>query len=338
MRNKYNKIRFILLITKYLTFKKILNFGKIAISYLFSFFGIQKYTNCKPFFLSIEVANYCNLHCPECPVGTRQISKADMKTVDLSLYKRLVDEMKPTLAHLILYFQGEPLLNKQLPTLIEYAHKAGIFTSTSTNGQLLTKDYAKLLVESGLDKLIVSVDGATQEIYEKYRKGGKLDKVLNGIGYLDFWKKEMNSITPIIEIQFLVLKTNEHQMADMRKLSKSMNADRLAFKTAQLYDFDYGSERMTTLKRYSRYKQEKTGKYVLKANQANRCFRLWSGGVVNAKGEVLPCCYDKMSEFSFGNMVDKDYSACRQSDNASDFRKSILQNRKQYEICRNCTG
>ena len=338
MQKIYNKIRFIFHITKYLTFKKIINLGSVLISYMYSFFGIENSFQCKPFFLSVEVANYCNLHCPECPVGTRQINKADMNTVDLSLYKRLIEELKPTLAHLILYFQGEPLLNKQLPTLINYAHEAGIFTSTSTNGQLITKDNAKLLVESGLDKLIVSVDGATQEIYEKYRIGGKLDKALNGIRYIDFWKRELKSITPIIEVQFLVLKTNEHQMADMRKLAKHMNADRLAFKTAQLYGFENGSERMPSIKRYSRYKKAKSGKYVLKANQPNRCFRLWSGGVVNAKGEVLPCCYDKASAYSFGNITNEGYSVCRQSEKASGFRKSILQNRKQFEICRNCTG
>jgi len=338
MQNIFSKIKFALQIPKYLTIKKIINLAAIGISYLFSYLGIEKHNNCLPFFLSVEVTNFCNLHCPECPVGLRQITKTEMKTVDPDVFKKLVDEMKSTLIHLILYFQGEPLLNKQIHLLIEYAHNAGIFTSTSTNGQMLTKDNAKLLVQSGLDKLIVSVDGATQESYEKYRIGGRLEKVLDGINHINYWKKELKTSTPIVEMQFLVLKTNEHQLNDMRQMAKELNVDRLIFKTAQLYNFENGNERMTSLNRYSRYKITKTGTYMIKASQPNRCFRLWSGGVVNANGEVLPCCYDKMSEHSFGNVAELDYSVCHKSEKASGFRENILRNRKQFEICRNCTG
>ena len=338
MQNIFSKIKFIHLIPKYLTIRKIINLGSIAISYLFSFLGIEKHKNYMPFFLSVEVANFCNLHCPECPVGTSQKTKKDTKIVDPEVFKILVNEMKSTLVHLILYFQGEPLLNKQIYSLIEYAHDAGIFTSTSTNGQMLNKDNAKLLVQSGLDKLIVSFDGATQEIYEKYRIGGRLEKVLDGINHINYWKKELKTSTPIVEMQFLVLKTNEHQLNDMRQMAKELNVDRLIFKTAQLYNFENGNERMTSLNRYSRYKITKTGTYMIKASQPNRCFRLWSGGVVNANGEVLPCCYDKMSEHSFGNVAESGYSACHKSEKASGFRENILKNRKQFEICRNCTG
>jgi len=290
-----------------------------------------------PFFLSVEVANYCNLQCPECPVGTKKNTKLIAKVIDYELYIKLINEMKPTLQHLILYFQGEPLLNKQLPDFIQYAHKARIFTSTSTNAQFLTKDNAKLLVLSGLDKIIISVDGSTQETYQKYRIGGRLDKAIDGIKHLVFWKNELKSITPMVEIQFLVLKTNEHQMDEMRLLAKRLKANRMSFKTAQLYDFENGNALMTSKTRYSRYKKNQIGKYVLKGKQPNRCLRLWSGGVVNAHGEVLPCCFDKESNYSFGN-VSASYSACRNNEKASEFRKSILQNRKQFEICRNCTN
>ncbi|MEI6754643.1 MAG: radical SAM/SPASM domain-containing protein [Paludibacter sp.] len=338
MQYIFRRLRFLFVITRYLTLRKVSNLISISISYLLSVFKIEKHKDCLPFFLSVEATNFCNLHCPECPVGIRQITKSEMKSVDTELFKRLIDELKPTLTHLILYFQGEPLLNKHLHELIEYAHTARIFTSTSTNGQLLTKDNARLLVLSGLDKLIVSVDGTTQETYEKYRIGGKLIKAIEGIRHINYWKEELDSVTPMVEIQFLVLKSNEHQMKEMRKLSKDLKADRLAFKTAQLYNFENGSDRMTSFDRYSRYKRKKDETFKLKGNQPNRCFRLWSGGVVNAKGEVLPCCYDKMSEYSFGNIAYKGYSICRHSHKASDFRNKILQNRKQVEICRNCTG
>ncbi len=338
MRNIFWKIRFSFHIANYLTIRKMVNLSVLAFSYLLSFLKIERYKRCMPFFLSVEVANYCNLKCPECPVGTKKNTKIIAKTIDYELYIKLINEMKPTLLHLILYFQGEPLLNKQLPELIQYAHQARIFTSTSTNAQFVTKDNAKLLVLSGLDKIIISVDGSTQETYQKYRIGGRLDKAIDGIKQLIFWKNELKSITPMVEIQFLVLKTNEHQMAEMRLLAKSLKANRMSFKTAQLYDFENGNALMPSKKRYSRYKKNHNGKYVLKGKQPNRCLRLWSGGVVNAHGEVLPCCFDKESNNSFGNVSSASYSACRHNEKASGFRESILQNRKQYEICRNCTG
>lgn len=291
-----------------------------------------------PYFLSVEVSNFCNLHCPECPVGIRKISKNDVKSLEFSIFKKLIDQLEPTIQHVILYFQGEPMLNNQLTELIEYAHKARIYTSTSTNGQFLTKNNAKLLVQSGLDKLIVSVDGTTQETYESYRVGGNLDKTLGGIQQISYWKNELKSVTPLIEIQFLVLKTNEHQIKDMRQLAKTLKADRLTFKTAQLYDFENGNDLMTSKRQYSRYKKEKNGKYSIKGNQPNRCWRMWSGAVVNVQGDVLPCCFDKSSEYSFGNINNNSFTACWHSKKASDFRAKILQNRKQFEICRNCTS
>ena len=338
MQNIFWKIRLAVHTAKYFTFSKIVNLICVVFSYLLSVFKINSQFKSKPFFLSIEVANFCNLHCPECPVGVRKISKNDTKVVDEHLFKKIIDELKPTLQHLILYFQGEPLLNKHLPDLITYAHDAKIFTSTSTNGQLLNKDNARLLVKSGLDKLIISIDGTSQETYEKYRIGGSLEKAVDGVRNIVFWKKELNSLTPMVEIQFLVLKTNEHQMPDMRILAKTLNADRISFKTAQLYDFENGNPLMTSINRYSRYKKGKDGRYKIKANQPNRCFRLWSGGVVNAHGEVLPCCFDKESTFSFGNVSESSFSSCRKNENAFGFRESILRNRKQHEICRNCTG
>ncbi|HET7734050.1 MAG TPA: radical SAM protein, partial [Paludibacter sp.] len=200
-----------------------------------------------PSFISVETSNYCNLHCPECPVGRSQTPKTGHAYFDLTLYKKLIDEQKSTLLHVILYFQGEPLLNKQLAEFIQYAHDAKIYTSTSTNGQLLNKKNAKDIVLSGLDKLIVSVDGSTQETYESYRVGGKLQKTLDGIKELVYWKNELKSVTPLLEIQFIVFKTNEHQLAEMKKLAKSLHADRLTFKTAQLYDFENGNMRLTTI-------------------------------------------------------------------------------------------
>jgi radical SAM protein with 4Fe4S-binding SPASM domain len=304
---------------------------------MFSLCGFRHKQNIYPLFISVEMTNYCNLHCPECPVGTSKFSKKIKASFESSVFKKLINELQPTLEHIILYFQGEPLLHNQLPELIKYAHASRIYTSTSTNGQFLTEKIAKEFVLSGLDRIIISIDGTTQQVYEKYRVGGELQKAIDGINYLIEWKKTLNSISPLIEIQFLVFKTNEHQMKDMRKLAKSFPVDKLTFKTAQLYDFENGSDFLTTKSRYARYKKTKDGKFKRKGNLPNHCWRLWSGSVINVQGEVLPCCFDKSSEYSFGNIHNQSFLSCWQSKEASGFRGKMIKNRKQFEMCRNCS-
>ena len=332
-----SKIRRLFISVQYITFKRSLNLFRVGLSYFISKSGIQKTNKLSPFFLSIETANYCNLNCPECPVGTRDITKIVPQLFDLALYKKIIDEQKSTLQHVILYFQGEPLLNTKLEEFIEYAHKARIYTSTSTNGQLLS-NFSEMIVRSGLDKLIVSVDGSTQETYDNYRVGGVLQKTLEGIKQVVYWKNELKSVTPLIEIQFIVMKSNEHQMEEMKLLAKSLKVDRLRFKTAQLYEFEFGNDRLTSISKYARYERLHDGTFAIKSKLPNHCKRLWGGAVINSRGSVLPCCFDKESENSFGNVDNQSFRSVWHNKKASGFRDSILQNRKQYEMCRNCTS
>ncbi|NDV46741.1 radical SAM protein [Paludibacter sp. 221] len=323
----------------YLSYNKISNYFKLRRSFLSATPASGLSLNdALPFFVSVEPADFCQLRCPECPVGQAVHKKKDSTVINNLLYKKLIDELKPTLAHVIFYFQGEPLLNKEIPELIGYAHNAKIYTSTSTNAQALTDNMAKKLVESGLDKLIVSVDGATQDTYQQYRVGGKLEKALQGIGYVAKWKKELKSATPLIEMQFLVLKTNEHQMQEIKKVFKKSGADKLTFKTAQLYDFENGHELLTTKAKYARYEKREDGKYHIKGKRRKRCWRLWSGAVVNVKGDVLPCCFDKDSSYPYGNINEKTFAECWHSNEAAGFRQKFLENRSQFEMCRNCTS
>ena len=323
---------------KFFSIQKLMNFMRLYLSYSISKLGKEVISECKPIFISIETSNYCNLHCPECPVGNKIYSNTEYKLFDLELFKAIIDELKPTLAHVILYFQGEPFLNKKLSDFISYAHLANIYTSTSTNGQLFNNNNAKEIITSGLDKIIVSVDGSTQEIYEKYRVGGSLAKTIEGIRQLVEWRKELKSSTPLIEIQFLVLKTNEHQRTEIKQLAKALQVDKLTFKTAQLSDFENGNELMPVRSRFSRYKKGNDGKFRIKGNQPNSCWRMWSGAVINASGEVLPCCFDKGSDFSFGNLNEFTFSECWKNEKASEFRNNLLNDRKQFEMCRNCTS
>ena len=146
--------------------------------------------------------------------------------------------MSPDLLYLVFYFQGEPYLNPDFLEMVKYASQKKIYTATSTNAHYLTDQNAKRTIESGLDRLIISIDGSTQEVYQQYRVGGNLEKVLEGAKNIVKWKKELKSKTPFIFFQFLVVKPNEHQLEDIQKLAKEVGVDEVRFKTAQVYDYE----------------------------------------------------------------------------------------------------
>lgn len=317
----------------YLNFRKFFNFLLAEFSFRVHSTMFDRFR--RPLFISVEPADFCQLRCPQCPVGMAARNKGTC--IDEKFVFDTIAALRKSLLHVIFYFQGEPLLNPHLAEYVRFAHEAGIYTSTSTNAMLLNSENARKLVESGLDKLIVSVDGATQEVYEQYRKGGKLERALEGIRFVQKWKQKLGSRTPFVEMQFIVFGTNEHQIPEVKMLAKSLGADSLTLKTAQIYDFETPNPLHTTLSRYSRYRKQSDGSYVLKNPLKNRCRRVISGAVLNVKGEVLPCCFDKGSEFSYGSVTDADFMTLWQNKKATDFRKAVYTNRKQFEMCRNCT-
>lgn len=337
-----------------LTLRRIHNALCANLSYALSQLGIVRIFH-YPTFVSVEPANYCQLHCPECPVG--QLSTNPLR-LSLESFRRILAEVSPWIHTMQFYWQGEPLLNHQLPEMIRLAHRAGLYTVVSTNAQALTEDMARQLCEAGLSRIIVSIDGFSQASYEAYRQGGKLEKALAGLQYLHQAKTAHSSLadypswhsrlhSPLIELQVLRLRTNEHEWDWIRRNYRKLGADRLVFKTAQLYDYEHGHPLMPTDERYSRYTQGADGVYrvnkrkrgngaMLLSKWCNGCRRLWTGCVITVTGEVLPCCYDKGHEYPLGNLLQQDLRCIWHGEKANAFRRHYLQNASDIAICRNC--
>ena len=196
--------------------------------------------------------------------------------------------------YLIFYFQGEPYLNRDFLEMVKYASDKRIYTATSTNAHYLTDEVAKRTVESGLDRLIISIDGTTQDVYKQYRVGGNLDKVIEGAKNIVKWKKELKSKTPFVFFQFLVVKPNEHQIEDIKRLAKEVGVDEVRFKTAQVYDYENDPNQLIPVnEKFSRYKKNKNGNYTAKNKLANHCWKLHHANVITWDGLVVPCCFDK---------------------------------------------
>jgi MoaA/NifB/PqqE/SkfB family radical SAM enzyme len=199
-----------------ITPKRFWNMVQLVSSYLVSKATKKPVHWGLPTSISLEPTTSCNLRCPECPSGLRNFTRPTGMLAD-DIYKSVIDELAPKLSYLIFYFQGEPYLNPSFLDQVKYAHSKKIYTATSTNAHYLNDKVAKKTVESGLDRLIISIDGTTQETYEQYRVGGKLEKVIEGTKNVVRWKKDLNSKTPHIIFQYLVVKPNEHQLDDVKK-------------------------------------------------------------------------------------------------------------------------
>ena len=319
-----------------LTPKRVWNALKVIGSYVNSKLTGRASQWGLPMSISFEPTTSCNLRCPECPSGLRSFTRPTGMLQE-DLFKQTIDELHETLLYLIFYFQGEPYLHPQFIELVQYAAQKGIYTATSTNAHYLTDAAARKTVESGLDRLIISIDGTTQDTYQQYRVGGKLEKVLEGTRNVIKWKKQLNSKTPHVVFQFLVVKPNEHQIAEVQQLAKDLGVDEVGLKTAQIYDYEQGSELMPTIDKYARYAKQTDGTYRIKNKFIDHCWKMWHSCVITWDGLVVPCCFDKDAHYRLGDLKAQTFSELWQSKPYQDFRKSLIRSRSEIEMCKNCT-
>ena len=350
-----------------LTPARIANQLRCWMNYALSLFGIVHISH-YPTFLTIEPSNICQLACPQCPVGiAKKHPKGDTGTSPRNPFpyyplSLLADCFR--YAHTVqFYFQGEPLLNPRLPEMVHEAAQQGLYTIVSTNAQALDRAMAKRLVMSGLHRIIISMDGLSQSSYEAYRKGGSVEKARAAIRYLreerEIARRQrlISGDYPIIELQCLLLRSNEREQALMRKTYRLLGADRLTFKTAQFYDYHYGNPLMPTRDRDRRYEQCADGTYRMKRHPLRRlwhaltgispCYRLWAGCVLSTNGDVLPCCYDKSHQHPYGNIHTVPLTTLFRSKQADVFRRQVIHASsrqtdgsadapQQPEMCQNC--
>lgn len=248
------------------------------------------------------------------------------------VWKRVLAQIRETAHTIQFYFQGEPLLNPDLPQMVREAHEAGLYTITSTNAQALTPAMAEALIHAGLDRIIVSMDGLTDESYNAYRIGGSLEKTKAALRYLREAKERLHGRTTI-ELQCLRLRTNEQEWAAFKRVYKQLGADKLVLKTAQLYDYTDGHPLMPSDARYSRYTKGADGLFHRK-KLGHGCLRVWSGVVITTNGDVLPCCYDKAHSFTYGNITTQPLAQLFANERALAFRKAAIN--EQPTICQEC--
>jgi radical SAM protein with 4Fe4S-binding SPASM domain len=313
-------------------FTKYANFLKAGISYLGSCFGGYFLTDYMPLSIGAELTNNCNLKCPECSSGSDLMTRA-RGFMDIGLFDKVISELGPYLYNINLYFQGEPMLHPSFFSFVQKGRK--INTIVSTNGHFLSVGNSERIVKSGLHKLIVSLDGIDQKTYSAYRINGSVNTVLEGLNYVSEAKEKYKSSLNI-EIQFIVNRINENQIPQVRKLASKLKTS-LRLKSMQIINKEDIESWIPIRERFRRYRY-KDGDYVIKNTFPNRCARLWLSPVITWDGKVLPCCFDKNSEYVMGDLNHNSFREIWNGTKYRIFRKSILSGRNMIEICRNCTS
>lgn len=320
-----------------LTPRRAWNAGKVLSSYYISKITGKPIQWGYPISISFEPTTSCNLRCPECPSGLRAFTRPTGMLKN-DFFRQTIDQLSKELLYLVFYFQGEPYLNPAFLDMVKYASDKGIYTATSTNAHYLTDENARKTVESGLDRLIISLDGTTQDVYQQYRVGGKLHKVLEGARNIVKWKKELKSKTPFVFFQFLVVKPNEHQIEDVKRLAKEIGVDEVRFKTAQVYDYENDPNKLIpSIEKFSRYRRNKNGEMQIRNSLNNHCWRLWHATVISWDGLVVPCCFDKDAQHTLGDLKGMSFKEVWHNDNYKRFREQVLMGRKNIDICANCS-
>ena len=293
-----------------------------------------------PTHLQIEPSARCNLSCSFCPV-TEGMDRVQ-GNMDPALFKKLIDEIGDYVFLITLWDWGEPFINNNIYEMISYARERGIKLISSTNGHLFAKsENADRVIRSGLDTLIVALDGTTQESYARYRLGGKFDTVIKGIETIVERKRALKSKRPYLNLRFVVMKHNEHEIPEVKKLAASLGVDALTFKTMNPYD-ETGA--LTDLKHnefipsdqfYRRFKVNAEGARIRRTSSP--CKHLWNNPAIHFDGTICPCSFDADEKYKLGDLKTETFKSIWNGKAYRDMRSRFRENWQGINICSECS-
>jgi radical SAM protein with 4Fe4S-binding SPASM domain len=315
------------------TASRLFNWCLLNISYLLSCLTGSVFVWGFPFTLSVETSGKCQLSCPECPIGIAQNHAG--KLLSPELFQKIIAQTHKHLLYMSLYFQGEAFLNPNIYDFIKRARSKRIYTSISTNGNITDERWVEKLVDSGLNEIIISLDGTNSDSYNLYRVGGDFQLLIRQLNRLSSLLKTMPNVKLKVIIQFLIMRHNENEIPIVREMTKQWGFS-LRLKTIQLMNPENENSFLPRKEVYRRYKKIGTH-FVLKNPLKNHCYRLYKNPVITSLGEVRPCCFDKSGSYPMGNLNETDFKDIWKSKDYMLFRKRVFNQRKNIDICCNCT-
>lgn len=286
----------------------------------------KKRLRSRPVIARINTYPLCNLRCRACQLIAAATPDDRQRVMPLPHYRQLLDKLSRQLLLVVLYDEGEPLLHPELPEMIAYTASLNISTSISTNLAMpLTDGYLQRLVASGLNRITVSIDGITQEVYQKYRVGGELALVKKNLDRLVMARRTAGSRL-LIEVQFLKFGFNDHEMEGVKEFAKTVGADYFrALPSSPSGLVEYLAERRMTL---SEHDHLRLG-----------CFDLFSIAHINSCGELFPCDFGEDNGMAaVGNLLEQDLEAVWNSTLMQERRAAFRRDNRALDcaICKRC--
>lgn len=293
----------------------------------------------RPFSLVVDPCGACNLRCPGCIHISPYKEVFSWPNVILSMekYCRFLKEFGPCATHISFYHSGEPLLNPMTPEFIRKAKNYLLTTVMSTNLCVASADMEGI-VRSGLDYMIVCIDGASQETYGAYRKNGNFDGAISNLRRLISTKRRLQSYSPYIVWQFLVFKHNAHEIDKAGKLAQKIGvnefaavkpypvnkvdpsiqlADNVKYKRMVFeYDFDLAKKNLNNARsdlnaesldiRFPQIHGHEEPLLSREAQNTDICQWVYKSISMDAAGRILPCCRPpfKTEDLVFADVMD----------------------------------
>lgn len=299
-------------VRRHVTLPRLVNAARLAVE-----MGLRRQNvGARPMVVKIEPTNFCNFQCPGCRTGSGE-DTSPRGQIAWDDFVTIVDKTSRHAFKLVLYMWGEPFINKNIFRMIEYAKGKNLGVQISTNLNVFRPEVdAPKVVASGLEHMIVALDGITQEVYEKYRIGGKVDKVIRGVEAIMAERRRTGKRFPFVELQYIVFPHNRHETADVKALADRLGVDRLTYIVSKTRE-----EAMVD-----------QGRPVV----PEKCHALWTMACFNWDGSFSPCC-DSVDD-SFGNALQQDFGELWNSPKMRASR-SLMTSRPEPEPpskCRRC--
>ncbi|UCB56994.1 MAG: radical SAM protein [Candidatus Omnitrophota bacterium] len=274
-----------------------------------------------PIHLDIETTNICNLHCPFCATTFKNWGPYKKGLLDLSLFKRIIDEGADNgLCSVKLSLRGEPLLHPDIAEMVAYAKKRGIIDIYfNTNGTFLDENKINQLIDSGLDRISISFEGISKEVYQRYRPGAEYESVVDNIKKLRQIRDKRNLPHPKIRIQTVLLPELREAFTEYVGFWEKI-ADEVSYLDAR----------------------KETPKDKHKGGIADwACPFLWQRMVILWDGTILPCLMhgvDNFSLMSLGNVKELSIKEMWQGKEVFRYREiHRLGQSHKLEACERCS-
>lgn len=312
--------------------QKMINFGLAKIGKTLRWDRVRN----MPYRYTIDPINLCNLRCPLCPTGLG-ILKRPRGRMRLEDFKRLIDEIAPWAYLVDLYNWGEPFLHPDIFEMIRYACESRIVVRLSSNLNHFDRQMAIQTVQSGLHCIVVSIDGATEETYQRYRRHGSLEVVLRNLRYLAEARKSCDADKPLIIVRMLVNRYNEKEIQTLRQMVLGVGAD--LFAVGDLFIDTFSAEQrkewLPANPVYSSYQ-------YTNIQNTWHCSDLWESMTVNWDGGVVPCCWIHNAAYDFGNVFESSVYDIWNGDSYVTARRSLSHKNPianfRKVICTECQG